>query len=130
MKKKTTSKAKGTSKRGKNIRKLSQAHGKLEAPETKFQPTTLDQVWGDDGLWRYKTHDVNEYEGQLDEMTKQDLYAHATKSGLIPVENRELLKSRLMREFRRHEASYTKPRTIDTSVEVSSKVRKILSEGK
>ena len=129
-KKKTIPKAKGTSRKRKPVKELSQAHGRLETSEQKFEPTTLDQIWGDDGLWKYKTHDESEYEEQLDNMTKQDLYAHATKAGLIPVENRDLLKQRLMKEFRRHEASYKRPRTIDTSVEVSYKVRKILSEGK
>ena len=29
----------------KPVKKLSQAHGKVE----EYQPTTLDQIWGDDG---------------------------------------------------------------------------------
>ena len=35
----------------KSVKKLSQAHGKVEA----YQATTLDQIWGDDGTSTYGT---------------------------------------------------------------------------
>ena len=65
-KKKSTSKAKKTSK----LQGLSQAHGKDETKE--FQPTTLDQVWGDTGLWKYNTMNEDEYKDQLKQMSKAD----------------------------------------------------------
>ena len=38
-------------KKKQNLEDLSQAHGK----EEKFVPTTLDQIWGDEGLSKYGT---------------------------------------------------------------------------
>jgi hypothetical protein len=121
MKKKTKS-----TKTQKKVNKLSQAHGK----EDKFVPTTLDQVWGDDGVWKYDTSDERIYEDRLKSMTRIDIQTHATKIGLIPVDNRDTLEKRLMREFRRHIASYQRPNTTDSSVELSKEARQILEEGR
>ena len=40
-------------KKVKNIGQLSQTHGKLEEKEFR----SLDQIWGDDGVRKYKTLD-------------------------------------------------------------------------
>ena len=93
---------KKTAKAAKDVKNLSQTHGQAE----EFTPTTLDQIWGDTGLWKYNTMELGEYNEQLQEMTKTDLQAHATKIGLIPVDSREMLTQRLVREFRRHVNSY------------------------
>jgi len=65
-------------------------------------------------------------------MTKTDLQAHATKIGLIPVDSREMLTQRLVREFRRHVNSYEdrKESNTDNSNNLSSKAKKILAEGR
>ena len=108
---------------------MKQIHGKKESAS---KPTTLDQIWGDTGLWKYNTMNLDEYSDQLQEMTKTDLQAHATKIGLIPVDSREMLSQRLVREFKRHVSSYeSRPEvTRGTAGEVSSEVKKILSEGR
>ena len=124
MKKKTKSTKKPKTQQ--NIDKMSQAHGK----EDKFIPTTLDQVWGDDGLWKYDTSDERIYEDRLKSMTRIDIQTHATKIGLIPVDNRDTLEKRLMREFKRHVASYKRPTSTDTSVRLSKEARQILEEGR
>ena len=36
-----------------SVKKMSQTHGKVE----KFEATTLDQIWGDDGTSMYGTLD-------------------------------------------------------------------------
>ena len=60
MKKKSQSKpkkaaAKKTAEaKANNLKNLSQTHGKTEEKE-KYEPTTLDQVWGDEGLSVYGT---------------------------------------------------------------------------
>jgi hypothetical protein len=112
--------------RKKSLKSLSQTHGKEEGVE----PTTLDQIWGDSGMGKYKTIEKAEYEEGLDNMTKSDLQTHATKVGLIPVDNREILKGRLMREFTKHVNGYRKPASRAKTEKVSSAVKKILSEGK
>ena len=117
---------KATAKR-KNIKNLSQTHGK----EEKFEPTTLDQIWGDDGLSEYGTMQEEIYENQIDDMNMSDLQTHASRVGIIPVDNRATLRERLMREFRKHVNSFKKP--VDASSPSgppSKETMKILSEGR
>jgi hypothetical protein len=112
--------------KAKKLTDMTQTHGK----EEKFQPTTLDQIWGDDGTSKYPTQDAQVYVDSLNTMTRVDIQTHATRVGLIPVENREVLQSRLLREFRRHWAGYKRPHTEDSSVEISQEVKGILEEGR
>ena len=126
MPRKKTSKAKKVAKKA--VKNLSQTHGK---EEKSFEPTTLDQIWGDDGLSKYKTLDEEEYEKSLREMGKTDLQTHATQIGLIPVDNRETLMSRLVREFKRHVQKYRPPKVSKKKPkDVSSEALKILREGR
>ena len=116
---------KGKSK--KKLEKLSQTHGK----EDSFQPTTLEQVWGDDGLAKYSTLDSSEYEAKLLHMDKADIQSHASKVGVIPVDNTELLKQKLVKEFHKHVNQYRMPsQSGQTPEPPSEKVRQILQEGK
>ena len=121
--KKTTKK---TTAKASKLDQMSQAHGK----EENYQPTTLDQIWGDDGMGKYKTLDKDEYEKQIRAMGKSELQMHATQVGLIPVDNRETLTARLVKEFRRHVSSYTVPaQSKKKASSISSKASKILKEG-
>lgn len=106
---------------------LHQTHGKVE----EFEPSTLDQVWGDDGFTVYKTLNEKEYLEKLDEMAKVDLQAHATKVGLIPTDNVMLLREKLLKEFRRHVSLYRRPKaTKEKQINLSKEVKDILGEGK
>ena len=123
-KRKTPKKA--TAKR-KSVKNLSQTHGK----EEKFEPTTLDQIWGDDGTSTYGTLNENAYTLQLDDMNMSDLQAHASTVGIIPVDNRQTLRERLLREFRKHVSAYKKPiHETEPPTHVDPEVMKILSEGR
>ena len=113
-------------KKVKNIGELSQTHGKLEEKEYK----TLDQIWGDDGIRKYKTLNEVEYTASLKEMNKSDLQAHASKFGLIPVDDRETLIKRLVKEFKKHVSMYSMPKQINNSVKLSKAARDVLAEGK
>jgi len=73
-------KRKTSKKATKSIKNLSQAHGK----EEKFEPTTLEQIWGDDGTSVYGTLNENQYANQLDDMNMSDLQTHASTVGIIP----------------------------------------------
>jgi len=67
----------------------------------------------------------------LDEMNMSDLQAHASTVGIIPIDNRQMLRERLLREFRKHVSSYKKPvHQTDSATHVSPEVMKILSEGR
>lgn len=72
----------------------------------KKRPTSLDQIWGADGLSKYGTMDVDEYEKQLDDMMMVDLQNHARDVGLRPDVEPRVLRGRLLNEFKKHVASY------------------------
>ena len=109
------------------LNKIKQVHGKQET----YEVNSLDQVWGDTGISKYGTFDAEEYRTQLSEMSKADLRAHATKVGIVPVDNRELLTKSLMREFNRHSLSYKRP-IVPKKKErpLTKEVLDILAEGK
>ena len=110
----------------KKVKEMKQAHGK----EEKGLPSSLDQIWGDTGLSKYKTLDEKKYVKELDEFNKTDLQAHATKIGLIPIDNTAELKKRLVREFRKHVAKYEVPHQNIKSQARDYEAMKILYEGK
>ena len=101
VKRKKTSKSKAKSK------EMIQTHA-MEEKES-YEKTTLDQVWGDTGSSKYGTLDEDDYASQIKAMNRTDLHAHAVKYGILPVDNRQLLTSRLMREFKKHILGYKKP---------------------
>ena len=110
----------------KSLENLSQTHGQEE-----FKPTTLDQIWGDSGLSKYGTLNEEEYAVRLKEMNRTDIHAHASKVGVIPVDNRDMLNQRLLREFKKHLAAYRAP--VDKKVhkvEVSDNITKLLAAGR
>ena len=123
VKKKTTSRAK----KKRSTKSLSQTHGK---EEKKTRPTTLDQIWGDTGVSKYGTMDESTYAEKISSMSKSDLQAHSSTVGIIPVDNREMLSQRLMREFRKYVASYNTPIEKKRSVALSGAAESILSEGR
>ena len=111
----------------KNLKNLSKIHGE----EEKFQPTSLDQVWGEDGTSAYGTMNDMEYEREIDNMNLSDMQAHASRVGIIPIDNRSTLRDRLLREFRKHVANYRKPIHQQTPPQdVDAQTLKILSEGR
>ena len=103
-KKKTTKKSTAKTKK---VSEMNQTHGKVE----QYEPTTLDQIWGSDGTETYSTLDEGEYEDQLNGMAKVDMQAHATKVGLIPIDNMDILKQRLVKQFKTYVNTYRKPIT-------------------
>jgi hypothetical protein len=123
MAKKTTKKTA----KGKKLDNLAQTHGK----EERFQPTSLEQIWGDDGMSKYSTFDPLTYEDALGDYSKVDLQTHATKVGVVPVDNTTLLRQRLMKEFHKHVNAYRMPtQPVNDPTIVSKEVRQILEEGK
>lgn len=116
----------------KKLVELNQTDGMAKpTPEKKFEPSTLDQVFGDEGISRYKTLDDEVYQQVLDNMSKADLKNEAIRIGLLPIDNVQQLRTRLIREFRGHVSSYRRPILKNTDpVEITDEVRKILEEGK
>ena len=115
-------------KKAKKLQSLSQTPGKEEG---NFKPTTLDQIWGDDGVSKYGTLNEAEYIKKIDDMHFTDLRTHAAEIGLIPVDDRELLRKRVISEFQRHVNNYTVPDNQSENIDnLDDEARKILEEGK
>lgn len=109
-----------------NLNEMHQAHGK---DESRDMVQSLDQLWGDDGLSKYKTLDVVEYTTELAGMNKSDLQNHAAKLGLVPIDSRDLLVKRLIAEFKKHVTKYEKVRKPESKNESKeAAVRKLLSD--
>jgi oligoribonuclease NrnB/cAMP/cGMP phosphodiesterase (DHH superfamily) len=126
---KKTTKKKATSSKKKALDEMGQTHGMVEKEE--YQPTTLNQIFGDDGGWKYKTLDTDEYKHYLTGMNRSDLQSHAIEIGIIPIDNRDQLTKRLVREFNRHTVAYKKPtkKSVDVT-NVTQDVLDILAEGR
>lgn len=107
------------------MKKLKQIDGKINGPKT------LDQVWGDDGTSKYQTMDEEEYKERINEMNNSEMQNHAYSVGLLPHDNREILASRLIREFRNHVSQYQVTNYNLPKYKAPSKaVRDILAEGR
>lgn len=124
-KKKTTAKG---SKKKLNLSEMDQTHGKTEV---EFEPSTLEQVWGNDGLETYGTNDEVKYLEMLNGMAKVDMQEHATKVGLIPIDNIDILRGRLVKEFKKHQNAYRRPKKVASrEIKLSKNIKDILGEGK
>lgn len=129
VKKKATVKRKQTKAKSEK-KEMIQTHAMEE--EAEFEKTSLDQIWGDTGLSKYGTQDESQYTGKIRSMNRSDLHAHAIKLGVLPIDNRELLTTRLIREFKKYILAYRKPKQSDLKkdLKVSRRSRSILAEGK
>jgi hypothetical protein len=106
------------------INLLHQAHGKVEK-----RPLTLDQVWGDTGTSKYGTLDKEIYAEYLEALNKSDLQSHASKIGLVPIDDRKTLIGRLKKEFQKHIAIYKPSPQVNRNNVPSKTAKQILSEG-
>jgi len=112
----------------KSLDSINQTHAKVEK---KFEPTTLDQIWGDDGASEYGTLDYQSYQEKIFDMNMSDLQAHASRVGIVPIDNRNMLTDRLLREFGKHVSSFRKPvEDLGEQQNISKKIKDILAEGR
>ncbi|NBP00113.1 MAG: hypothetical protein EBU90_08270 [Proteobacteria bacterium] len=116
-------------KKVKKLTEMHQTHGRNDNNE-EVHAKTLDQIFGDDGTSRYGTLILEEYTEYLNDLNKSDLQTHASKMGLVPVDNRELLVSRLKKEFVKHVSVYKVKKPEDKKIKNVKAARDILSEGK
>ena len=118
-------------KKSKKVSEMSQTDGMAMDETRKYEPTTLDQIWGDDGTGKYKTLDASVYERVLDNMSKADLKAEAVRVGLLPIDNLTQLRARLSREFTAHANAYRKPpeQNANDIKKTPDDIKNILKEG-
>ncbi len=102
----------------------------INAKVEQFRPTTLEQIWGEDGYSKYKTTDEAEYKQSLAEMSRVDLHKHSAALGIFPSENRGSLEKKLMAEFLRHVNSFKVPTAINNAPIISKEALDILKEGR
>ena len=75
--------------------------------------------------------DESAYEEKISEMNKTDLWSHASKLGLVPIDNTNLLRKTLLSEFRKHVNSYRKVLAPEEKPsKLSKEALKILAEGR
>lgn len=92
---------------------------------------SLDSIMGE-CLSLYSVSNIEDYKKQISEMNQTDLQSHAYKIGLVPVEDRKVLISRLCTEFDRWNIRM-RPHEIGgltkTISDIDQKAQKILREG-
>lgn len=111
----------------KALAELQQVDGEI-APETEH--LTLESIIGDAAANPAGAATVGEYQEILAEMNKFDLQFHATKQGLVPIENRALLEERLVARFNIN-ASRGRgvSKTVRNDAKISKEALDILAEG-
>jgi hypothetical protein len=101
------------------------------AKEEKFEPSTLDQVWGENVNTKYGTIDEAQYLNKLHNMNTTDLQSHAHMHGLIPIQDRVRLVKVLMSEFRKYVSGFRKPAApINPPPSISDESARTLAEGR
>ncbi len=107
-----------------------QIDGKIHPETTEYEPTTLNMLWGDEGLDKYKTLNLEEYLEYVKDLNTAELRTHATKVGIIPPQNRDRLEKSLIREFNKHVAMYTRPKVLLREKKPSKDALRIMAEVK
>lgn len=92
----------------KNLKDLEQIDGKITPTADKYVPSRLDDVFNT-GTNKYTSHNKEDYQKQLDEMTVAELREHAIKSGLLPSSNATRLKKQLAIEFEKYTLARNNP---------------------
>lgn len=105
---------------------IKKINGKVE----NFQPTSLDQIWGDTGINKYGTLDLEAYKNSLNDLNMSDLQSHARKLGVFPTDGRENLIKKLVKEFNSFSNSFKMPKQVNQNSTPSKAALKILSEGR
>lgn len=108
------------------LNSMTQTNGEDQSKDYR----TLDQIWGDEGLSKYKTLDEAEYESGLSQMNDTDLTSHAIKLGFAPTPDRQILKKRLVAEFKKYAAQFSRAEKQNEKTKVSKEALRILSEGR
>jgi hypothetical protein len=123
-KEKTEKKAKASEKK---VKDMMQTHAK----EEKFEPSTLDQVWGENVNTKYGTIDEAQYLNKLHNMNTTDLQSHAHMHGLIPIQDRVRLVKVLVSEFRKYVSGFQKPAApVNPPPNISDESARTLAEGR
>lgn len=75
-------------------------------------PTDLYDLLGEHKKSPYAGINAEQYKREIEGMDSSDLYSHAIEIGLIPIDNRRVLLSRLEKEFSRHRIKMTSSQSV------------------
>lgn len=103
----------------KKLIQMQMADGKMY---NKHGVKSIDELLGI-STNKYKIIDDKEYEKYIDRLNTSDLQAHATKVGVLPNQDRNVLTKRLLKEFKLHVSSLT-----NTAQDVNTFPKKIKQE--
>jgi hypothetical protein len=112
----------------KQTKLLNQTHGKdVTAPTA--QPKLLNSMWAfKEGGFPADTEE--EYTKILNNLDKVDMQASCVKVGLMPNDSREIMKERLLRQFRLYQASLRASLVKPKILTISEKSKRFLAQSK
>lgn len=111
--------------RRKKIQELNQIDGRDHLKEIKI---SVDEVFGYEKS-KFPTSSAREYEDSLKEMNKVDLQKAALALGLMPIDDRTVLKERIMNEFHKYRGALACSKNTASQIKISKIGLDILSEG-
>ena len=118
-------------KQRKSLASLKQIDG--QAKETKapeFLITTADQLWGDRGDGKFPTHDLAAYGEHLNELNLSDMQREALKLDLLPINNKSLLKDRMLKAHQKHFSQYRVSKDNTKEKPITKEMLQIAAEGR
>lgn len=106
----------------KSLNDFNQTHGKEEV-------FNLDDITGE-FVNKYSQASTEDYEAYISDMTTTDLKKHAQEIGLVPIDNIEILRKRLIVEFNKYFNSRKRTSTFKSNKASTREINKILAEGR
>ena len=120
--------------KSKSLKSLKEVNGRDETKTKKFQPTTLEGLWGEGVSNKYNTLDTEEYEKYLnEELNSAEIRRHAIEvAHIAPGTDLERTKNRLITEHKKYVQGLRKDNYPEIPKEkpVSKEVLKIMAETK
>jgi hypothetical protein len=120
-----------TKKKSLKLEVQAQLDGKCDDKPQVQIAGSLDSIMGE-CLSLYSVRNIEDYKNQISEMNQTDLQTHAYKIGLVPIEDRRVLISRLCTEFERWNTRMS-PHDVGgltkTINDIDNRAQKILREG-
>lgn len=104
---------------------------RIDGKKDRPIPQTLDQVWGDTGISKYNTLDIETYASKINGFTRTDLQNECLRVGIGYNDNIPLIRKRLIAEFKSHVNLYkVVPDQLASDVKITPEIQKILDEGR
>ena len=87
---------------------------------------TLDEIWGIKKNSQYLAKTEEEYKGYLRGLNRCDIQAECIKQSIPPRDNRDMMTTALVKEFRKYSAKMSTPNMQPKKIEITPEVYKLL----